>query len=139
MAVMSWIAIVLLWETIPSWPSRGDHRGFASPQCRLRVAGDELMAPITIGDNCWIGANPTINPGVVIGDNVVIGSGAVVTRNAPDNVVVTGVPARVIRYIDQNDKKGVVDVGKEEDITTARPAVCEGQLLYLWTTSDRLI
>ena len=71
----------------------------------LRVAGDELAAPITIGDNCWIGANATINPGVVIGDNVVIGSGAVVTRNVPDNVVVAGVPARVIRYVDQNDNK----------------------------------
>jgi maltose O-acetyltransferase len=56
----------------------------------LRAQGAELTAPITIGDNVWIGANATICPGVTLGHNVVVpvGAGAVVTKDFPDNVVV---------------------------------------------------
>ena len=36
--------------------------------------------PVTIGDNCWIGGNAIINPGVTLGDNVVVASGSVVTK-----------------------------------------------------------
>ena len=52
---------------------------------------------IVIGNDVWIGARVTILPGVRIGSGVVIGAGAVVTKNVPDNVVVAGNPARVIR------------------------------------------
>lgn len=65
----------------------------------LRAAGAEYTAPITIGDNVWIGANATICPGVMIGNNVVVGAGAVVTMDVVDNVVVAGVPARIIRKV----------------------------------------
>jgi maltose O-acetyltransferase len=65
----------------------------------LRAGGWELTAPVTIGDNVWIGANATINPGVTLGDNVVVGAGAVVTKSFPANVVVAGVPAVIIRQI----------------------------------------
>ena len=65
-----------------------------------RNSGRELAAPITIGDNCWIGGHVTINPGVTLGNNVVVASGAVVTKSFPDNVVIAGVPARVIRKVD---------------------------------------
>ncbi|MES2439453.1 MAG: sugar O-acetyltransferase [Verrucomicrobiota bacterium] len=64
-----------------------------------RVSGLEFGSPITIGDNVWIGGNAVINPGVTIGNNVVIASGAVVTKDVPDNVVVAGVPAKVIKKI----------------------------------------
>jgi acetyltransferase-like isoleucine patch superfamily enzyme len=57
-------------------------------------------APIVIGKNVWIGASVTIIPGVTIGDNSVIAAGAVVTKDVPENVVVGGVPAKVIKYID---------------------------------------
>eukprot|EP00980_Cylindrotheca_fusiformis_P011378 scaffold2638_cov114-Cylindrotheca_fusiformis.AAC.6 len=67
-----------------------------------RASGAELTAPITIGDNVWIGANATICPGVTIGNNVVIGAGAVVTKDIVDDVVVGGVPAKVLRKIDKN-------------------------------------
>lgn len=59
-----------------------------------RASGLESGAPVTIGDNVWIGANATINPGVTIGDNVIVGSGAVVTKNVEDGTTVIGVPAR---------------------------------------------
>ena len=58
---------------------------------------DLFPAPIHIGKNVWIGANATVLPGVTIGDNAVIAAGAVVTKDVPANVVVAGVPAKVIR------------------------------------------
>lgn len=64
-----------------------------------RNSGRELGKPITIGDNVWIGGSAVVNPGVTIGDNVVVASGAVVTKDVPDNVVVGGNPARIIKEI----------------------------------------
>lgn len=72
-------------------------------QAHRRAAGDELTSPITIGDNVWVGANVTIIPNVTLGNGVVVGAGAVVTKSFPDNVVVAGVPAKIIRYINEND------------------------------------
>lgn len=64
-----------------------------------RNSGKEYAKPITIGNNVWIGGSAVIIPGVTIGDNVVIASGAVVTKDVPDNVVVGGNPAKVIKQI----------------------------------------
>lgn len=69
-----------------------------------RIAGPELGKPIAIGHNVWIGGRAIINPGVTIGDNAVIASGAVVTKNVPDNTIVGGNPARVIRTIEVGEK-----------------------------------
>ena len=52
---------------------------------------------IKIGDNCYIGAGVTILGPVTIGNNVTIGAGAVVTKDVPDNAVVAGVPAKVVK------------------------------------------
>jgi acetyltransferase-like isoleucine patch superfamily enzyme len=59
-----------------------------------------VTSPIRIGNNVWIGAKATITRGVTIGENSVVGANAVVTRDVPANCVVAGVPARVIRFID---------------------------------------
>lgn len=61
--------------------------------------------PVSIGDNCWIGANVTICPGVTIGENSVIGAGSVVTKPIPANCVAVGNPCRVVRYFDGRDEK----------------------------------
>ena len=61
---------------------------------------------VTIGNDVWIGGNVTILPGVTIGNNVVVAAGAVVTKDVPDNCVVGGVPARVIKEI-ENDVTGI--------------------------------
>lgn len=58
---------------------------------------------ITIGDNCWIGGNSVICPGVHIGNNVVIGAGSVVTKDIPDMVVAAGNPCKVIKKITDDD------------------------------------
>ena len=56
-------------------------------------------APIRLGRGVWVGAHATITAGVSIGDNAVIAAGAVVTRDVPANVVVGGVPAKIIKKI----------------------------------------
>ena len=61
-------------------------------------AKDNLKGPI-IRKGAKIGANATILPGVVIGQNALVGAGSVVTRDVPDNSVVVGNPARVIKDI----------------------------------------
>lgn len=58
--------------------------------------------PVHIKRNVWIGVNVTILPGVTIGENAVVGAGAVVTKDVPDNAVVVGSPAKVIKYLDPN-------------------------------------
>lgn len=58
-----------------------------------------IPAPVKIGNNVWIGAHATILAGVTIGDNAVVAAGAVVTKDVPANVVVGGVPAKIIKTI----------------------------------------
>lgn len=70
-----------------------------------RNSGYEYGIGITIGDNIWVGGSVVINPGIHIGNNVVIGSGSVVTKDIPDNVIVVGNPAKVIREITEEDRK----------------------------------
>lgn len=65
----------------------------------VRKTGLEYGKPITIGDNVWIGGGAIILPGVTLGRNVVVGAGAVVTKSFPDNVVIAGNPAKIIRTI----------------------------------------
>ena len=55
---------------------------------------------ITIGDDCYVGTGVTILGPLTIGNNVTIGAGAVVTTDVPDNVVVAGVPAKVVKIKD---------------------------------------
>jgi maltose O-acetyltransferase len=64
-----------------------------------RITGPEYAAPITIGNNVWLGGGVIVCPGVTIGDNTTIGAGSVVTKDIPANVVAVGNPCRVIRQL----------------------------------------
>ncbi len=55
--------------------------------------------PIHIKKNAWIGAGATILQGVTIGENAVVASGAVVSKDVPDNTIVGGIPAKIIKTI----------------------------------------
>lgn len=61
----------------------------------------DIIKPITIGNNVFIGFGSVILPGVTIGDNVVIAAYAVVSRDIPPNSVAAGIPAKVIKSIDE--------------------------------------
>ncbi len=61
-----------------------------------------------IGDNCFIGGGAYILPGVHIGDNVIVGMGSVVTKDVPNNCIVAGNPARIIRENIKVGKYGVL-------------------------------
>ncbi len=71
-----------------------------TPMGRRKHLG--IAKPVNIGDDVWIGGNVTVLPGVTIGNNVVVAAGAVVTKDIPDNCLVGGVPAKVIREL-END------------------------------------
>ena len=61
-----------------------------------------------IGSNCFIGGGAYILPGVHIGDNVIVGMGGVVTKDVPNNCIVAGNPARIIRENIKVGKYGVL-------------------------------
>ncbi|TCK18100.1 maltose O-acetyltransferase [Thiogranum longum] len=58
-----------------------------------------VMSNVTIESNVWIGSGVTVLPGVRIGRNSIVGAGAVVTRDVPENVVVAGIPAKILRKL----------------------------------------
>ncbi len=61
-----------------------------------------ILGNTEIGENCFIGANATIRENIQIGDNSIIGMGAVVTKNIPNNCLVMGNPAKIIKNINPN-------------------------------------
>lgn len=67
----------------------------------------DKFGKIVVGNNVHLGANAVIMPGVTIGNNCIIGVGAVVTKDIPDNSIAVGVPARVIKTIDEYKEKNL--------------------------------
>lgn len=62
----------------------------------------EFAKPVAIGNDVWIGGGAIICPGVKIGNGVVVAAGSIVTKDIPDNVVVGGNPAKIIKEIDND-------------------------------------
>lgn len=81
-----------------------------TPMGRRKHIG--IAKPVRIGDDVWIGGNVTILPGVTIGNNVIVAAGAAVTKDVPDNTLVGGVPAKVIRKLENDIEESE---GKNED------------------------
>lgn len=68
---------------------------------RLERPDIDLVAPIVVGNNVFLGMNAILLPGVTVGDNCLIGAGAVVTRDIPSGSVAVGVPARRIKSLEE--------------------------------------
>lgn len=58
-----------------------------------------MVDSIRIKENAWIGANVTVLPGVTVGKNAIVAADSTVTKDVPDNVIVAGTPARIIKEI----------------------------------------
>ena len=95
-------------------PIRLGSHCFIGPNCGMYTAihpllaaerntGLEKCAPIVIGDNVWIGGNVTILPGVTVGDGAIVAAGAVVTKDVPENTIVAGVPASIMRHLSEEE------------------------------------
>ncbi len=65
----------------------------------LRTTWDESRTGVTVGDNCWVGANCTLLPGISIGDHSVVGAGSVVNQSIPSGELWAGAPARPIKSL----------------------------------------
>ena len=75
-------------------PSGPDTHGIADPDTPIREQPGHLR-PVSIGKNCWIGSGAIVLADV--GDHAIVAAGAVVTQPVPPNVIVGGVPAKVLR------------------------------------------
>lgn len=74
-----------------------ENHAFSNINCPIRMQGVNHKG-IKIGKNCWIGARVTILDGTTVGDGCIIAAGAVVTGKFPDNCIIGGVPAKIIKY-----------------------------------------
>jgi acetyltransferase-like isoleucine patch superfamily enzyme len=74
---------------------------------RHKYPNIDVIKPITVGNNVFIGSHSTIMPGIIIGNNVIVAASSVVTKNIPDNVVVGGVPAKIIKTLAEYEEKVV--------------------------------
>lgn len=74
---------------------------------RKEYPGLNVFGKIKVGNNVFIGINSIILPGVTVGNNVVIGACSLVNKDIPDNVVVAGIPARVIKSLDEYKEKSL--------------------------------
>lgn len=81
-----------------------------SKDFKQRAEGILTSAPITIGDDAWIGANAVINGGITIGNGSIIGAGSVVTKDIPANVITFGVPCKVLREVKESDKENIIEI-----------------------------
>ncbi len=74
----------------------------ANPDGSLQTEEDWICVPTLVKESASIGSGSTILCGITIGKNAIVGAGAVVTKDVPENTVVAGVPARIIRKLDTN-------------------------------------
>ncbi len=66
---------------------------------------DTIFRSIVVRENAWLGIGASVMPGVTIGKNSVVAAHSVVTKDVPDNVIVGGISAKIIKRIESNEDK----------------------------------
>ena len=79
----------------------GRHSHIGAGTVLAGVVEPPSAKPVTIGDNVLIGANAVVIEGVSVGNGAVVAAGAVVTQDVPENAVVAGIPARIVKMKDE--------------------------------------
>lgn len=87
------------YATVINAESIGDH--FSCIHCT--TLGETSKGRPVLGNNVSLGANVTIIGSVHVGNNVIVGAGSVVVKDVPDNCIVAGNPARIIRFLNNNE------------------------------------
>lgn len=75
-----------------------ENHNYADSSVPIRLQGVCSSGGVKIGNNCWIGAKATILDGTKIGNSCIVAAGAVVKGEFPDNVIIGGVPAKIIKH-----------------------------------------
>jgi len=78
-------------------------------------------APVVIGDGVWIGCRAIILKGVTIGDGAVVAAGSIVARNVPARALVAGQPARILRYLDEDNAAAAAGGGGPDAPSVVTP------------------
>ena len=88
----------------PNVSIHAENHNFEDLNTPIRLQGATRKG-IEIGKDCWIGSKVTILDGVHIGNHVIVAAGAVVNKDVPDYAIVGGVPAKVIKFRNEGEKK----------------------------------
>ncbi len=96
------------WNVNPKGIHIGSYTMIAGAVIHTHDYCRSLKADTYVGDNCFIGGGARILPGIRIGNNCIVGAGSVVTKDVPDNCIVAGNPARIIRENIKVGKYGVL-------------------------------
>ncbi len=92
---------VVIEDNVMFGPSVSLYTATHPVEAQERLKGPELGYAITIRENAWLGGNCVVCPGITVGRNAVVAAGAIVTKDVPDNVVVAGNPARIIKKLSE--------------------------------------
>lgn len=75
-----------------------ENHNYLDSDTPIRLQGVNSKGGVIIGNNCWIGAKVTILDGTIIGDNCIVAAGAVVRGHYPNDVIIGGIPAKILKY-----------------------------------------
>ena len=115
---------MLAWGSLitDTWLDASSYPVEARKKILLNAANDPLRKypitgnaiPVVLEDNCWIGFDAIIMPGVTIGHGSIVGCKTVITEDVPPYAVVAGSPSRIVRYLDADDTPGTKKAALEK-------------------------